>query len=48
MTEADIRRLLALGLSADEIWCAIHEPGPWFLSTHPQRATAPRATEAAA
>lgn len=32
MTDADMGRLLALGLTSDEIWCAIAEPGPWTLS----------------
>lgn len=32
MTTADIDRLLALGLTTDEIFCAIAEPGPWTLS----------------
>ena len=29
---SDAKRLLAIGLSADEIWCAIEAPGPWTLS----------------
>jgi len=32
MTDTDMTRLLALGLTSDEIWCAIAEPGPWTLS----------------
>lgn len=32
MTDADITRLLALGITTDEVWCAIVEPGPWTLS----------------
>jgi hypothetical protein len=32
MDDADITRLLALGLTSDEIWCAIAEAGPWTLS----------------
>lgn len=32
MSAADIDRLLALGLTSDEIFCAIAEPGPWTLS----------------
>lgn len=32
MTDADITRLLALGITTDEVWCALAEPGPWTLS----------------
>ena len=32
ITDADIKRLLALGVTADEIYCAIDAPGPWTLS----------------
>lgn len=32
MTDADIKRLLALGLTSDEIYCCIDAPGPWTLS----------------
>lgn len=32
MRDDDITRLRALGLTSDEIWCAIAEPGPWTLS----------------
>lgn len=32
MSNADVTRLLALGISTDEIWCAIAEPGPWTLT----------------
>lgn len=32
MTIADIERLLALGLTTDEIYCALAAPGPWTLS----------------
>ena len=32
MTDADIKHLLWLGLTTDEIWCAIAEAGPWTLS----------------
>ena len=32
LTDADIKRLLALGITTDEVWCAIAEPGPWTLS----------------
>lgn len=29
ITDADIARLSAWGVTTDEIWCAIAEPGPW-------------------
>ena len=32
MTDAEIDYLLFLGISSDEIYCAIAEPGPWTLS----------------
>ena len=32
MSDADVKHLLWLGLTADEIYCAIAEPGPWTLS----------------
>jgi hypothetical protein len=32
VSDADIERLLALGLSSDEIYCALDAPGPWTLS----------------
>ena len=32
LTDADIKRLLALGLTPDEIYCALDAPGPWMLS----------------
>ena len=31
MTEQQLNYLLTLDLSTDEIWCAIHEPGPWAM-----------------
>jgi len=35
MSDADITRLVGIGLTTDEIWCAIAEPGPWTLQTDP-------------
>lgn len=32
MSDADITRLIDIGLTTDEIWCAIDAPGPWTLS----------------
>lgn len=32
MTDADITRLLASGITTDEVWCALDAPGPWMLS----------------
>lgn len=41
MSTADIERLLALGLDAEEIYCAIAAPGPWTLSLEDHHETAP-------
>ncbi len=32
MSATDINYLLSLGLTGDEIWCALAEPGPWTLT----------------
>lgn len=32
MSATDINYLLSLGLTIDEIWCAIAESGPWTLT----------------
>lgn len=33
MSNHDIEALMALGITPDEIWCAIAEPGPWTIET---------------
>lgn len=37
MNDVDIERLLALGLTTDEIYCAIEAPGPWTLNLEEHR-----------
>lgn len=39
MSATDINYLLSLGLTSDEIWCAIAESGPWTrtLTIHDAR-----------